>query len=172
MIFDKDKREFVKRICLPINSEKRLKDINTFFEFFCDIEKQHKSFLARICEDVSNNGVIMTTDDFYKIKTKNADASITLMNKSVTFKNRDNAFANVISFLELWDYLKENNLIRIIEKDPNKIKEFKFPLLNQYAFRGGVAIPLPDNDLWLLIKNYVLFEIIPLSELNNLPKGD
>jgi len=167
MTFDNNKIEFLKRINLPIDSKERLKDINTFFEYFCEIQEKFRGCPARLLNDYEKNGLDLIGPDFYIIKTPNANAPITLGNKSVSFKNSEAVFSKTVSFLELLEFLEENKLIKIIEKDPNDIKNFAVPLLD-YTVKFGINYINPiDNKLWLLIKNYVLIEIIPQSNLND-----
>lgn len=160
MLLNDFQKELVGDINQSLNSEKRIKDINSFFELKCKI-KQEKHSCPWIPEKIKNT----TSNDIYKIKNDNIDVGLTLGNKSIIFEDRDGTYFATLYFLELIDFLEKNKLITIVEKDPDDLKLFKVPIIPGDILSVFGIDPV-DDRMWLLIKEFVLTEFVPLPDLD------
>ena len=163
MVLSKEQITFLDKINLPLDSDERVKDINTFFIYYCAIKEKLRS-----CNALFHGYIPSSIDidpDFYKIKINDIIVGLSIGNKSIIFENSNETLTKVISFLELWDYLKKEKLIKVINKDPKDIEDFLVPVLEETEIAGVHDIYPIDKKLWQLVKDYVLLEIVPLPNL-------
>jgi hypothetical protein len=160
MILNEIQISILSQINQPLNSDKRIKDLNTFFELRCEVKEENHS-CPWVIEKVKNT----ISQNIYRIKTENVETELTLKNGTIIFKDRDKTFFETIYFLELVDYLEKNKLITFVEKDPDDLEKFKIPVLEGNILNVFGIDPI-DDRIWQLIKEFVLVEIFPLPDLN------
>ena len=165
MILNDAQKIFIKDINLPIDSPSRLKDINSFFNLKCPTNKAKTS-----CQWVVQKVKTTINQNIYRIVTDDINATLTAVNTSVFFNDRNKAFFDTLYFLELVDFLETNKLITLIDKDPDDIKDFKIPVLEGDILSNFGIDPI-DDRMWLLVKEFVLTEIVPLPDLTEFIKN-
>jgi hypothetical protein len=166
---DKQK-EYLYKINLPIESNDRLKDINTFFELFGNI-KEHLEGFQWVVGYGKSNELDFIDRKIFEIQNEYGCASLTLDNSSLIFVNTLQTFYDALYFVELIDVLEKNKLLAFIDKEPNELKEFKVPVLEETRTVGLYEWHLPFYKLWILIKDFVLVEFAPMPELNEFIKN-
>jgi hypothetical protein len=165
MILNEIQISILSQINQPLNSEKRIKDLNAFFELRCEIKEEKHS-----CPWIPNKVKNTTSQNIYRIETQNVDTQLTLSNRTIIFTDRDKTFFETVYFLELIDYLEKNKLITFVEKDPDDLQNFKVPILDGDILSNFGIDPI-DDRIWQLIKEFVLIEIVPLPKLNEFIKN-
>jgi len=163
--------EYLNKINLPLDAKDRLKDINSFFELFGNIKNNLKGF-----QWVTGYGKTSELDfidsKIFKIENEYGNASLTLNNKSIIFDDTTQIFYDTLYLVELIVVLEENKLIAFIDKEPNEIKGFKVPVLEETIKVGMQEWNPPFYKLWILIKEFVLVEFVPMPELKDFIVND
>lgn len=170
MYLNDRQKGFLDKINLPLDTKDRLKDINSFFELFGNIKEKSEGFLWA-------TGYGRTSElDFidpkiFKIENEYGNATLTINNQSIIFMDPIHIFNDTLYFVELIDTLEKNKLISLIDKDPNELKKFNVPVLEETRTVGSYEWNIPFYKLWILIKDLVLVEITPMPELQDFIKN-
>ena len=166
MNLNKKQIEYLHKINLPFDSKDRLKDVNSFFELFGKIKTQSEGFPW-----VTGYGKTSELDfidpQIFTVKNEYGNATLTIKNQSITFADPTQIFNDTLYFVELIDILEKNKLIALIDKNPNELKEFNVPVLEETKTIGLYEWNIPYYKLWILIKEFVLVEFTPMPELQD-----
>ncbi len=166
MKLNKKQIEYLHKINLPFDSKDRLNDINSFFELFGNIKEQHEGFPW--ATGFGKTGEMDFIDPkIFKIENEHGNATLTINNQSITFVDPIQIFYDTVYFVELIDILGNNKLIALIDKDPNELKMFNVPVLEETRTVGLYEWNIPYYKLWILIKAFVLVEFTPMPELQD-----
>jgi len=163
MLLNDFQKNLLGYINQPLDSEKRIKDINSFFELTCDIEKE-----GIACSWVTSDfNPTLENQNIYTVEIDEFKQQLGILNKGVYFKDNKQVIYNTVYFLELVDFLEREKLITYIDKSPSELVKFKVPVLKNTQLIGIHDVHPIDDRLWLLIREFVLCEIVPLPELND-----
>lgn len=171
MILNRKQKEFLEKINLPIDSKDRIKDMNSFFKLFGNIKNIINNFPYAI-----GFGLINKPDNInlkiFTVENEYGSASLTNENESITFENYEKTFYDTLFFVDLINLLEKNNLVSIVDKEPDEIINFKVPVLEETMTILDKPMQIPFYKLWILIKEFVMVEFVPLPELKDFIEND
>jgi hypothetical protein len=152
---------------LELDDPKRIKDLNSFFALKCDIEEE----LPSCPWATSLMNPSLAKKNIYGAKINDIERFIGLINKSIYFKDNKKVLYDTIYFLELIDFLEHKRLLTYVYQTPDDIVNFIVPVLKETITIGIHKVHKIDDRLWLLVKEFVLNEFIPLPDLNEYVKN-
>jgi hypothetical protein len=164
MNLNEQQKGFLDKLNLPLDSKDRLKDINTFFEVFGNIKENIRGFQWATPGNKTNE-LDFIDPKIFRVEYEYGSPTLTMFNPSIIFIDTMQTFHDTLYFIELIVELEKNKLIAFIDKEPNELKKFKVPVLEETKTVGAYEWHPPFYKLWILIKEFVLVEFIPMPEL-------